>query len=135
MADIVSELAAKCGISTEMVQKGLGAVLAYVKSFLPGEAYAKLTSAVPGAEKLAADAEAAPAPSGGVLSALTGAMNKLFGGGGEGQLLSRLTGAGFSAEQVQSFLPGVLEKLKGKLPDDVMKQITDKLPVPEGAAH
>ena len=136
MADIVSELAGKCGISPELAKKGLGYVLAYFKTKLPAETYAKVSAAVPGADGMAAEAEAEPAPSGGVLSAITGAVGKLLGGGGgEGELLSRLGGAGFSADQVQSFLPGVLETFKGKLPDDVMKHITDKLPVPEAAAH
>jgi hypothetical protein len=136
MADIVSELAGKCGISPELAKKGLGAVLAYCKTSLPAETYAKVSAVVPGADTMAAEAEATPAPSGGVLSAITGAVGKLFGGGGgEGELLSRLSGAGFSADQIQSFLPCVLETLKGKLPDDVMKHITDKLPTPEAAAH
>jgi hypothetical protein len=135
MADIVSELAAKCGISPELVKKGLGAVLAYFKTALPADSYAKLSAAVPGTDDLVAEAaKAGAAPSGGVLGAVGGAVSKLFGGGGGGQLLSSLTGAGFSPDQLQKFLPGVMESLKGKLPDDVLKKVSGLLPVPETGA-
>jgi hypothetical protein len=136
MADIISELAGKCGISSELAQKGLGAVLAYLKTNLPPETYAQVSAAVPAADNLAAEAQATPQQTGGMMSALVGAVGKLFGGGGnEGQLLSRLTSAGFSADQLEKFLPGVLEMFKGKLPDDVMKQLGEHVPVPEAASH
>src|SRR5262249_61714079 len=97
MADIVSELAEKCGISPELAQKGLGAVLAYFKTSLPAETYAKISAAVPGADSLAAEAGPAQASSGGLLSGLTGAVSKLFGGGGgAGRLLCRPHGGGRS---------------------------------------
>ncbi len=132
MADIVSELAAKCGISPELAKKGLGAVLAYFKTTLPADSYSKLTSVVPGADDLVAEAaKAGAAPSGGVLSAVGGAVSKLFGGGGSAQLISSLTGAGFSADQLQQFLPSLMESLKGKLPDDLLKQASGLLPMPE----
>ena len=47
MSDIVSDLAAKSGISTEQAQKGLGAVLTYVKESVPEDAFAQVSAAVP----------------------------------------------------------------------------------------
>ena len=66
-----------------------------------------------------------------MLSAVGGAVSKLFGGGAEGQLISGLTSAGLSADQLQEFLPQVMESLKSKLPGDVMKQVSGLFPVPE----
>jgi hypothetical protein len=39
-----------------------------------------------------------------------------------------LTRLGFSADQLESFLPGALEFLKSKLPPDVVKQASALLP-------
>jgi hypothetical protein len=129
MADITSELAARCGISPEQAQKGMGAVLGFLKTSLPAETYSKLSSAVPGADGMVAQAgETAPETSGGVLSAVTGAIGKLFGGSG-GELASRLSGSNFSVDQVKKFLPAVLEFLKGKLPDNLYQQVSSKLSI------
>ena len=54
MTDIISEMAAKAGISTDMARKGMGAVLEMCKSKLPTEAYSKLSAAVPDADGLVA---------------------------------------------------------------------------------
>ena len=43
MADIVSDLAARSGLTPEQAQKGLGAVLAYFKGSVPEEDFAKAT--------------------------------------------------------------------------------------------
>jgi hypothetical protein len=134
MADIVTEVAAKTGMSPELVRKGLGAILAYLKTKMSADNYAKLQAAVPGADGLVDEAaKAGAAPSGGMLGAVGGAVSKLFGGSGEGQLLTGLTSAGFSTDQLQEFLPKVMESLKGKLPADVMKQASGLLPVPESS--
>jgi hypothetical protein len=127
MSDIVSDLAAKSGISTEQAKKGLGAVLSYVKESLPEDAFAKVSAAVPGSDQIMAAAGPQEESSGGVIGAIKNAAGKLFGGGG-GALLSRLSALGLSAEQVQSFLPRVMEFFKSKLPDAVVKQIGGLLP-------
>ena len=67
MADVISDLAGKCGISPEMARQGLGAVLSRFKKNLPAESFAKLSSAVPGSSEMLAEAESAPEASGGVL--------------------------------------------------------------------
>ena len=48
--------------------------------------------------------------------------------GTRAELASHLTHLGFSADQLKSFLPGVLEFLKSKLPPDVVKQVSAFLP-------
>ena len=132
--DIITQLAGRCGINADQARKGLGAVLEFIKSKLPADAFAKVTAAVPGAERMMAAAqEGAPESSGGVLGAVTGAVGKLFGGGA-GELVSKLTQQGFSAEQLQAFVPKVVEFLKARLSEDVVKKIIGMLPAEAVAA-
>jgi hypothetical protein len=136
VSDFISELASRSGINLDMARKGLGAILAFFKEKLPADTFAKVSGAVPGAEGLMADAEAAPQAQaeGGVMHTLAEWAGKLFGGGGASAVLAKLTALGFSPEQVKSFLPKVLDFLKGKLPPEAMKQISGLLPVGEEAA-
>jgi hypothetical protein len=127
MADIVTDLAGKSGLSPELVRKGLGAILEVFKDKLPADTFAKISSAVPGAEGLMATAKSSAETSGGVLSAVTGAVGKLFGGSAA-EMASKLTHLGFSAEQLQAFLPKVLEILRSRLPADVVSKIGGLLP-------
>jgi hypothetical protein len=131
MADIVSELANRTGIPPELVRKGLGALLALVKDKLPPNVYSQLQSAIPDAAGLVSAAPATAPPSGGVLGTVAAAASKLLGGSGDAAALtSTLTQAGFSPEQLEKFLPAVMEFLKKNLPEDTVKQLTGMLPVP-----
>jgi hypothetical protein len=134
MADLINDLASRAGISPEQAQKGLGAVLGFLKSHLPADVYNKVSAAVPGGDAAAA-AEPPAEERGGLLAGLTGAVGKLFGGGAGPELVAKLGKLGFSAEQVQAFLPRVLEFLRGKLPEDVMRKITGLLPAPQESAR
>jgi len=129
MADLISDLATKAGVSPDLARKGVGAILALFKDKLPAGAFAQVQSAIPNASNLMAGAQAAlqEAPSGGVLGAVGDAVSKLFGGSAA-ELASQFTHLGFSADQLKSFLPGVLEFLKNKLPPDVVKQVSVFLP-------
>lgn len=128
MADIVSELATKCGISPEQAKKGFGALLAYFKEKLPADMFTKIGEAVPGAQQMIASAaESGKEASGGVLSAVSGLASKVFGGGAP-EVVSRFSQLGLSADQIQSFLPKVMEFLKTRLPADVMSKISGLIP-------
>jgi hypothetical protein len=130
MADVVSEVANRTGIPPELVRKGVGAVLALMKDKLPANVYSQIQSAVPDAAGLVSAAPEAAPPAGGVLGAVTAAAGKLLGGaGGDAAVLtSRLTQTGFSAEQLEKFLPAVMEFLKSRLPENTVKQLTGLLP-------
>jgi hypothetical protein len=135
MADIITELASKCGISPEMAKKGLGILLAALKHALPAESFAKIEGAIPGAASMLADTEAQGEPSsGGVLGAIKDMAGKLFGGGSLGALPTHFAQLGFSAEQVEHFIPQAVDLLKDKLPPDLMKQVSGLLPEEKGAA-
>ena len=134
MTDIISDLANKSGINVDMAKKGLGAILIFFKEKLPADTFSQVSAAVPGAEALMADARAAPEAQaeGGVMHTLAEWAGKLFGSASEA--VSKLTSLGLSADQIKQFVPNLLAHLKGKLPPEVMKQISGLLPVSEEAA-
>jgi hypothetical protein len=136
MADIASELANKSGVSVESAQKGLGAVLDHLESKLPADSFAKVSAAVPGADRRRPSATdtGAKAP-GGVIGAVEGAIGKVLGGSGAEALHSKLSQFGLTPDQIQGFIPKVMEHLKDKLPPSVMEQISRHLPTPQEAAH
>jgi Protein of unknown function VcgC/VcgE (DUF2780) len=127
MADLISDLAAKAGVSPDLAAKGVGAILALLKDKLPAGSFSQLQSAIPNASNLMAAAQVPQESSGGILEAVSGAVSKLVGGDA-GALASRFTQLGFSGDQLNNFLPGVLEFLKSKLPADVVKQASALLP-------
>ena len=137
MADIATELASKCGISTEAARNGLGMVLGLLKSKLPPESFSKVTAAVPGAESMMSDVAGMGAQaSGGVVGAVKGAVGKILGGGGATEaLVSKFGQLGMTPDQVQGFIPKVMDFLRSKLPESVMNQISGLLPVPQETAH
>lgn len=129
MAEIITELANKCGISPEMAKKGLGTLLATFKHTLPAESFAKFEAAIPGAANMAADAqEQCETSSGGILGAIKDMAGKIFGGGNPEALTSHFEKLGFSHDQVENFMPRVVEFLKSKLPPDLMKHVATLLP-------
>jgi len=72
MADFISDLATKAGVSPDLARKGVGAILALFKDKLPAGSFSQVQSAIPNASNLMAGAQAAlqEAPSGGVLGAV-----------------------------------------------------------------
>ena len=133
MADTVTDLADKTGISPDQAQKGLGAVLGVLQNKLPADTFSQVSAAIPGSDGMMAAAESGQgSSSGGVLGAVTAMVGKLFGGSGT-ELVSKLSGLGFSAEQVTSFLPNVLEFLKARLPEGLMSKVSGLLPGPKEA--
>jgi hypothetical protein len=128
MADFISDLATKSGVSPDLAGKGVGAILAVFKDKLPASTFAEVLSAIPNASNLMAAAQAPQeSSSGGLLGAVGGAVSKLVWGGA-GEVTSRFTQLGFSAGQLKRFLPSVVEFFKNKLPADVMKQASALLP-------
>jgi hypothetical protein len=129
MADLIFDLAAKAGVSPDQAAKGVGAILALLKDKLPAVIFSQVQSAIPNASNMMAAAEAPQeGPGGEILGAVSGVVSKLVVVVGAGELASRFTQLGFSADQLKHFLPGVLEFLKGKLPADVVKQVSALLP-------
>jgi Protein of unknown function VcgC/VcgE (DUF2780) len=137
MADIASELASKCGISVDSAQKGLGMILELLKSKLPAESFSKISAALPGADSMMSSvADSGGQASSNVLGAVKGAVSKLFGGGGAADaLIANFGKLGMTPDQLQTFLPKVMEFLHAKLPANLMDQISGLLPFPQETAH
>ena len=133
MADIASELASRCGISDEIAQKGLGIVLAFLKSKLPAESFAKVSAAVPEADNMMA--AAADTCEQGVLGTVKDAIGHIFGGGSTEALLAKFGQLGLSPDQIQRFIPTVTEFLKNKLPENAMGQVSGLLPTTQEATR
>jgi hypothetical protein len=89
----------------------MGAVLSVCKEKLSPEVFSKVQDTVPGADDAMKAADAGQESSGGgLLGAVSGLAGKIFGGGGAAAgLLAKLGDLGFSTEQLQSFLPNMLE--------------------------
>ncbi len=120
--DVVQVVASKTGLDPSMVKAGLGIVLGLVKKQQP-ELYTKIAGFVPGADALAGGADLG----GGML----GAVGNLLGGGkvaAAGEAADAFGKAGFSAEQVGQFLPGLMGALEGKVPADALAQLGGLLP-------
>ena len=60
MSDLVNELTSRTGISPELVQKGLGALLSFLKKELGEETFDKLKTSIPEASALTSRYESAP---------------------------------------------------------------------------
>jgi Protein of unknown function VcgC/VcgE (DUF2780) len=128
--DFINDLAERSGISADQAKKGMGAVLGFLQEKLPADTFSKVSAAVPSAQHMMGAAETAQEESGGILSSVTGAIGKLFGGSAT-EMVSKLTKSGLSLEQIKDFLPNVADFLKSKLPGDVMSKITGLFPAKE----
>jgi hypothetical protein len=135
MADTITDLASKCGISPDLAKKGLGTLLAAFKHALPAESFAKIEAAIPGASGMVTEAQVqGAAPSGGILGAIKDIAGKLFGGGSPEALAAHFEKLGFSPDQIRRFIPQVVAFLESKLPPELMKHVSALLPHETSAA-
>jgi hypothetical protein len=137
MSDLVNELTTHTGLSPELVQKGLGALLSFIKTQLGDENFDKLKTSIPEAAALTSryesapvSDEAAPGQGGGLFDIVSGLAGKLLGGkGGEGiDLLATLSKLGFKPEQIESFLPKAIELIKTHLSPELLQKLLAALP-------
>ena len=133
MYDLVNTLSSQTGLSSDLVHKGLGTLLSFLKDQLGEETFDKIRAAVPGATEAADRFESAPEASqgqGGLMGMFAGLAGKLLGGraGEVTKLLESFSKLGFNPEQVESFLPKALELIKSYLPPGLIDEIMAKLP-------
>jgi hypothetical protein len=139
MSDLVNQLTAHTGLSPELVQKGLGALLSFLKKQLGEETFDKLETSIPEASALRSQHESAPEPEegapsqGSLLGMVSGLAGKLLGGKtGEGvDLLSTFSKLGFKPEQIEAFLPKAIELIKSHLSPELMQKLLAALPLIE----
>jgi hypothetical protein len=133
MSDLVNEITTRTGVSPDLVQKGLGALLSFLKKELGEETFDKLRSSIPEASHLTSSYESSPQPaaaSGGLFEVVSGLAGKLLGGkAGEGaDLLSTFSKLGFKPEQIEAFLPKALEVIKSYLSPELVQKLLAALP-------
>jgi uncharacterized protein VcgC/VcgE DUF2780 len=130
MSDIVDSISSQTGISADLVRKGLGAVLKMLQDQLSPEHFSKLQAVLPDANAMISASESSGTQGGGMIQAVTGLAGKLFGQKGEAatDLFARLGQQGFSADQLQAFVPKVLEHFKDKLPPEVLEKVQGLAP-------
>ncbi len=130
MSDIVSSLSSQTGISSELIQKGLGAVLKMLQDQLPPELFSKVQGVLPDAGEMISASESTGPEAGGMIQAVTSLAGKLFGARGEAaaDLFTRLSQHGFSPEQLKAFLPKVLEYFKNNLPPEALQMVEKLVP-------
>ena len=128
MNDVVTRLAGETGLNADMIQKGLGAILAFLKEKL-GDDFSKVSSQLPDSDQLMQAFASAKESSGGLMSAVTELVSKALGGG---DVLGSLGKLGFDPGQIAKFLPALIAMLTQQLPADLFDKIKDLVPkVPE----
>src|SRR5689334_711248 len=132
MSDTVNALSSETGLSTDLVHKGLGAVLDFLRQHLGQETFDRIQAAIPNSADFLKGFESSPdaAGGGGLLGALAGLASKFLGGGaGElSKLVENFGKLGFKPEQIEAFLPKALAFIKSHLPADLFQQILAKFP-------
>ncbi len=133
MSDVVDRLASQTGISADQIQKGLGAFFTFLKKELGEETYTEVEASVPDAVNAVKTFETAPEASqgsGSLLGMVTDLAGKFLGGktGAGAELVASFTKLGFKPEQIESFLPKVLELIKAHLSPELVQKIMASLP-------
>jgi hypothetical protein len=132
MADTANALSSETGLSADLVHKGLGAILDFLRQHLGEETFARITQAIPNSSEFLNRFQSTPdaGGTGGLIGALTGLASKFLGGGAGdlSKLLESFEKLGFKAEQIEAFLPKALAFIRSHLPADLVEQILAKLP-------
>jgi Protein of unknown function VcgC/VcgE (DUF2780) len=132
MPDTMNALSTETGLSTDLVHKGLGAILSFLKQHLGEDVFERIQSAMPDASRSLERFESSPESQGGggLLGTLTGLAGRILGGnaGDAGKLLESFSKLGFTPEQIEAFLPRALAFIQSHLPADLIQQILAKLP-------
>jgi hypothetical protein len=133
MSEVVNQLASQTGISSDLVHKGLGALLSFLKKELGDETFDKLKNSVPDAGKITDSYEESPETppaQGNLLEMVSGLAGKLLGGkaGASADLMGTLSKLGFNLQEIESFLPKALELLKSYLSPELVQRVLAGLP-------
>ncbi len=127
MSDVIESLASHADVTPELAKTGLGAVISYLKEHFGDDVITKLQGSLPDAHEHVESFQKAQGEggSGGLVSMVTGLAGKLLGGqiGDITKLIGILSSLGFSAKQVEAFLPKVIELLHKYLPTDMLGRL------------
>jgi hypothetical protein len=132
MPDTVNDLSSDTGLPVDLVHKGLGAILDFLRQHLSAETFERIGQAIPNsAEFLQHFESAAEAPGGAGLLGALGSLAAKFLGGGPGdvaKLLESFGSVGLKPEQIEAFLPRALAFVQSHVPAELVEQILAKVP-------
>jgi Protein of unknown function VcgC/VcgE (DUF2780) len=131
MSEVANQLASETGLSSDLVSKGLGALLSFVREKVGPETSAQLEAVIPGAANFIQHFESSTeSPQGGLMGLVTGLASKVLGGRAEeaAKLLESFSSVGFKPEQIEAFLPKALEWIKSHLPPELLQKVLASLP-------
>ena len=131
MDDLIGTIAKGTGIDKRLATKGLALVLSHLRQELPGEAFARISRAIPNENQLLESASTNTFTRGpGLAIDPRKPVGNLWGEKvTSGQnLATQLADAGFSDEAMARFVAGAMTILRKNVPPDVATQISKALP-------
>jgi len=132
MEEFIQSIAKQLGISEDVAKSITAKVMGLIKGKLGDSDFSSLASKIPGADNLAAGNAGITEGSGGggLLGSLTKMASSAIGGdAGEGlEIAGMMKSAGLDTEQGTSFLSKMVEFIKEKAGDQIVDQITEKIP-------
>jgi Protein of unknown function VcgC/VcgE (DUF2780) len=131
MSEFADKLSSETGLSSDLVHKGFGALLNFIKTELGPETFAKLESVIPGAGDAIQKFESSPdSAQGGLLAMVSALAGKVFGGRTEdvAKLMESFSKIGLKPEQIETFLPKALALIKSYLPPELLELVLSKIP-------
>lgn len=139
MDELIQQLTSKLGIDASTANAATGKAMALVKQHAGDDLFAKISGAIPGAGEAAVEAEVetgdgGASAGGGLLGSLTGMASGLLGdkAGDALGMAASLKATGLNTDQFGGFASTLVDFLRDKVGDDVMKQILDKVPMLKG---
>jgi hypothetical protein len=136
MADLIGVLASRSGLDRESVQRGLGALLSFLKGRLDPDIYSKVHAVVPGSDDMIAAYEKHAKDHGGLIGVVAEIAGKVFGGHSDegADLQKKLSHSGLDVDQAQALLPHAVEMLGDHLPPHLAEEVQPLLAAASTAA-
>lgn len=125
MEELLARVTARTGLDAATAQTAVGQILAFLQKEGPATEVGQLMAALPGAETLVADANAAEGGGGGGLMGMLGGM---VGGGGVMALGQKLMAAGVPMGQMQPLGQELFAFGREKVGEDAMGPIIGSIP-------
>lgn len=133
MDEFISMVTEKLGMSSDDAGSATGSVLNMVKQAIPADDFTGLLSKLPGADKLVDAAGGSSDQSdsgGGLLGGVANMASGVLGGNGGGlDVMSSLSGLGLDPSKATSFVSMLFDFIKGKVGEDVVEGILEKVPM------
>ena len=134
MSEIVNQLASQTGISSELIQKGLGAFFSFLKKELGEETYTEVESSVPGAANALKTFETAPEATASI-GRPAGDGHATWPASSSAERPEQVPSCwrtfpnwGSSRSRSRAFLPKALELIKTYLSPELIQKILAALP-------